>query len=71
VSGTSVAVFVDSIGVGVAVGGRDHTVPHGGHGKSGEYWENTLTAPCMLEHKQPFLQLANQTLDLRLACSVL
>jgi regulator of replication initiation timing len=45
--------------------------PSGGHGKSGEYRENTLAAPCMLEHEQPFLQLENQALDSRLACSVL
>ena len=78
-SGTSVAVFggcgdtvppADSIGVGAAVGGRYRTVLHGGHGKSGDYQENTLAAPCMLEHIRPSLQQENQELDSRLACSV-
>ena len=78
-SGTSVAVFgdcgdtvppADSIGVGPAVGGHYHTVPHGGHGKSGEFRENTLAAPCMLEHIRPSLRQGNQELDSRLACSV-
>ena len=45
-SGTSVVVFegcgdtippADSVGVGVAVGGHDRTVPRGGHGESGKY----------------------------------
>ena len=47
----------DSVGVGVAIGGHDHTVPHGGHGESDEYQENTHAAPCTLEHNQPSLRL--------------
>jgi hypothetical protein len=78
VSGTSVAVFVgcgdtvhpDSVGVGVAVGGHDGTVPHGGNGTKGEYQENTLAAPCTLEHNQPSLRQESQELDSTLACSV-
>ena len=53
---------------GVAVGGHYHTVPQGGHDKSGEYQENTLAAPCTLEHNQPSLRQENQELDSRLAC---
>ena len=72
-SGTSVAEFegcgdtvppANSVGVGVAVGGHDCTVPHGGHGESDEYQENTHATPCMLEHNQPSLQrLEGQELD--------
>ena len=76
-SGTSVAVFVgydivppDNVGVGVAVGGHGGTVPRGGHGKGDVCQENILAAPCVSEHNQPSLQLENQELDLRLACSV-
>ena len=58
----------DSVDVGVAVGGHDRTVPHGGHSESSEYQENTLAAPCTLEHIQPSLRQENQELDLRLAC---
>jgi hypothetical protein len=61
----------DSVGVGVAVGGHDGTVPHGGNGTSGEYQENTLTAPCMLEHNPPSLRLETQEWDSMLACSML
>ena len=75
--GTSVAVFegcgdtvppADSVAVGVAVGGHDRTVPHGGHGESDEYQENTPAAPCTLEHIRPSLQQESQELDSRLAC---
>ena len=76
-SGTSVAVSVgydivppDNVGVGVAVGGYDGIVPHGGHGKGAVCQENTLAAPCVSEHNLPSLQLENRELDLRLACSV-
>ena len=58
----------DSVDVGVAVGGHDHTVPHGGYGESDEYQENTLAAPCILEHIRPSLRQENQELDSRLAC---
>ena len=57
----------DSVGVGVAVGGHDHSVPHGGHDESDEYQENTLASPCTLKHILPSLRLENQDLDLRLA----
>ena len=76
-SGTSVAVFAgcdtvppDSVDVGVAVGGHDGIVPHREHGKGGEYQENTLADPCVLEHNLPSLRLENQELDLKLAYSV-
>ena len=52
----------------VAVGGYDRTVPHGGHGESDEYQENTPAAPCTLEHIRPSLRQENQVLDSRLAC---
>ena len=55
----------DSVDVGVAVGGHDHSVPHGGHGKSGEYQENTLAAPCKLEHIRPSLRLEKPRVGLK------